>query len=288
VTRNIEETRFDFGRNWKRFVRRNFTPERCDIAKSRILEFAGLDSLQGVDFLDVGCGSGLHSLAAYEAGARRICSFDYDPNSVAACNMLRRKVGSPASWRVERGDVLNDDYIATLGKWDFVYCWGVLHHTGDVWRAIRNTQRTVANGGQLYLALYSADADFQPSKEFWIEVKKEYNSADPLRRWLMMWWYVWAFYLYKDPKKIPEFLHRAATYKMKRGMNIFADIRDWLGGWPMEYVADQAVIDLLERDHGFQKINLATGQACTEFLFRRSDTPAETNIGTELIAANRS
>jgi hypothetical protein len=70
-------------------------------------------------------------------------------------------------------------------------------------------------------------------------------------------------------------------------MNVFADIRDWLGGWPMEYVADQQVVDLLEQECGFQLTNVATGEANSEFLFRRTGTPARKTTVAEMVAANK-
>jgi SAM-dependent methyltransferase len=284
---DMPEMRFEFGKNWQRFVRRNFTRERCAFAKARLLEFAGRDSLRGVDFLDIGCGSGLHSLAAYEAGAARVFSFDYDPNSVAAGNILRRHAGNPPNWHIERGDVLDTNYIAKFGKWKFVYSWGVLHHTGDVRQAIRNAQSTVATDGILYLALYSADVVALEAQNFWLEKKKEYNAAGRLKRAGMVWWYIWNYQLQSELRRLPEFVRRAAKYKVNRGMNIFSDIRDWLGGWPMEYMPDQEVVDLLEQEHGFELVNVAVGEACTEFLFGRTGTPAARTIVTELAAAKR-
>ena len=152
------EQRFAFGRNWSRFVRRNFTQERCDVAKKHILDFLGRESMEGLDFLDIGCGSGIHSLAAWQSGARRVHSFDYDPDSVAATKLMWQTAGRPSNWTIERGDVLDSNYIASLGKWNFVYSWGVLHHTGQLWQAVENAQSTVADGGIFYIALYSSDA----------------------------------------------------------------------------------------------------------------------------------
>jgi 2-polyprenyl-6-hydroxyphenyl methylase/3-demethylubiquinone-9 3-methyltransferase len=169
--------RFEFGKNWRRFVRKNFTRERSNIAKDHILKFTGRDTLKGLDFLDIGCGSGLHSLAAYDAGADRVFGFDYDVNSVAATSIVRQSVGNPSNWRVERGDVLDKDYVAKLGKWNFVYSWGVLHHTGNVWEAIRNAQSTVADGGMFYIALYSSDVASPEEQEFWLRKKREYNRS---------------------------------------------------------------------------------------------------------------
>src|SRR5215469_21713 len=100
--------RFEFGKNWTRFVEKSVTDERVDIAKRHILAFVGRDSLEGLDFLDIGCGSGIHSLAAYQAGAGKIHGFDYDENSVNATNIMRRRAGEPGNWTVEQGDALND------------------------------------------------------------------------------------------------------------------------------------------------------------------------------------
>ena len=273
-----DEERFEFGRNWRRFVRKNFSQQRCDVAKRRILEFVDRPSLEDVDFLDIGCGSGLHSLAAWQAGARRVHSFDYDPKSVAATKFLWQKAGSPKNWLVERGDVLDTNYVASLGKWSFVYSWGVLHHTGDLWRAVENAQSAVADGGLLYIALYSSDAQFLPSREFWLEVKKRYNGASSLRKKQMEWWYVWNFMLQKKLRNVPQLVKRAFQYKFQRGMDLFTDIRDWLGGWPMEYAGDQQTVDFLEGRHGFLLTNVATGQACSEFLFRRSSGNQRTAV----------
>jgi SAM-dependent methyltransferase len=273
------ETRFEFGKNWSNFISRNFSQERCDAAKKRLLTFIGRDSLEGLDFLDIGCGSGIHSLAAFQSGAGRIHSFDYDPNSVAATKSLHERAGSPANWHVERGDALDAEYIAKLGKWNFVYSWGVLHHTGQMWQAVRNAQSCVADGGMFFIALYSSDADFVPSKEFWLEIKQEYNRARPLTKKMMVWWYVWRFGMQENIRLLPTVLKQILTYKFQRGMNYFVDVRDWIGGWPMEYAGDQETVDLLEGDYGFELVNVATGHACSEFLFRRTGVPGKkTNV----------
>jgi 2-polyprenyl-6-hydroxyphenyl methylase/3-demethylubiquinone-9 3-methyltransferase len=148
-----------------------------------------------------------------------------------------------------------------------------------MWRAIRNAQKTVADDGYFYIALYSSDADFQPSKEFWIEKKREYNQAGAFKKRLMVWWYIWRFGMQKDIKRLPSIVKTIIGYRFKRGMNYFADVRDWLGGYPMEYAADQAVVDLLEGEYGFQLTNVKTGEACSEFMFRRgSGVHESTNV----------
>ena len=260
------EVRFEFGRNWTGFVRRNLNDERIEIACKHILNFLKRDDLKNLDFLDIGSGSGIHSAAAFAAGADRICSFDYDPNSVTATSLVRKRAGNPANWSVMRGDVLDDRCIASLGKWKFVYSWGVLHHTGDVWRAIDNASKTVAEGGLFYIALYSADTVEDP--EFWLDVKRRYNAATAWKKRQMVWWYVWNYMLYRDLMRLPQFVSRVARYRMKRGMSLFVDVRDWLGGWPMEFTHDREVIEFLA-NRGFALENIKAGEANTEFLFVR-------------------
>ena len=145
--------RFGFGRNWHRFVRRNFTEERLRVAGEAMLGFLERADLRGLSVLDIGCGSGLHACAALRAGAARVHSFDYDPNAVRAAEELRRLARSPGPWTIERGDVLDTAYLAGLGRFDLVYSWGVLHHTGALWQALANAQALVAPGAPGTLAV---------------------------------------------------------------------------------------------------------------------------------------
>ncbi|KKL71629.1 hypothetical protein LCGC14_2093020, partial [marine sediment metagenome] len=61
-------TRFEFGKNWHDYAKRNFSQDKVEISKRHILEFMCRETLRGLTFLDIGCGSGLHSLAALQAG----------------------------------------------------------------------------------------------------------------------------------------------------------------------------------------------------------------------------
>ena len=128
--------RFGFGKNWQLYIQRYFNEERVSIAQKHLLDFLQLDSLAGKYFLDIGCGSGLHSLAACKAGASRVVSFDYDWNSVHATEKLKEFSGNPAHWTVLQGSILEPQFLATLQPADIVYSWGVLHHTGALWQAL--------------------------------------------------------------------------------------------------------------------------------------------------------
>lgn len=172
-----DEKRYEFGKNWLEFNRKNYSLEAVEIAKQHILRFLERDNLNGLSFMDIGCGSGLHSVAALNAGAKSVYSFDYDPCSVEATKFLRAKSGFPDNWTVVQGSVLDDDFIGGIPKFDIVYSWGVLHHTGDVWRAIRNAASLVNSEGYFYIALYSANMQKDPPPEFWLNVKRKYVSS---------------------------------------------------------------------------------------------------------------
>ena len=265
---NDLKDRFEFGKNWLDFIKANFNSEQVEVSKKHILNFLGTDNLDGKSVLDIGCGSGLHSVAMLEAGASLVHGFDYDENSVKATQYIQSQVRSMPNWTVEQGSVLDDSYINGLPKYDLVYSWGVLHHTGEVWRAIKNAATRVADGGDLYIALYAADVQINPTPEFWLNVKKTYISSLPLQKKYMEFWYIWRFQLHKNPLRIPIFIKRMLEHKKKRGMNIFTDIRDWLGGWPMEFVYDADVINFC-KDLGFQLKKISTGEACSEFYFTK-------------------
>jgi len=270
-----DERRFEFGKNWKDFIERHYNQDLVDVSKRHILGVLKRGDLKGLRVLDIGCGSGLHSMAMFQAGVTALHSFDYDPNSVAATEMLHQKAGSPATWTIQQGSVLDDSFMSSLPTYDLVYSWGVLHHTGEVWKAVDLAAARVVPGGLFYIALYSADVQKNPPPEFWLQVKQKYvNSGWLVRRW-MDWWYVWRFMMHRNPTLIPVVLKRMRDHSKTRGMNMFTDIRDWLGGWPMEFVWDADAIKFCEQ-RGFILREILTGEANTEFLFERRATADST------------
>lgn len=261
--------RFEFGVNWLRFLAM-VNEERITAAEASLKGMLGVESLAGRSFLDVGSGSGLFSLSAVRLGAGRVHSFDYDPQSVECARALQRRYsGDAGHWTVEQGSVLDGDYVRALGEWDVVYSWGVLHHTGDMWRALEMVAGTVKPGGVLCIALYN---DQGWRSVAWRQVKRFYNLG-VVPRWLTVGVFVPLFIAglgVADLARRENPLQRYRDYRHQRGMSVVRDWIDWLGGYPFEVARPQRVVELY-RERGFalerQVVHGKIG--CNEFVLRR-------------------
>src|SRR5690606_34391884 len=127
-----------------------------------------------------------------------------------------------------RGDALDEAYMAGLGAFDIVYSWGVLHHSGAMWRGIANTIERVAPGGQLFLAIYN---DQGRASRQWAAVKRAYNALPPALRFLVLWpafLRLWGPALASDVLR-GRGLSRWRDYGFQRGMSPWHDVVDWVG-----------------------------------------------------------
>lgn len=262
--------RFAFGRNWARFLD-SIDDRRIDEAERSLQQWLGLPDLKGKRFLDVGCGSGLFSLAARRLGAR-VHSFDFDPFSVACARQLReRYFPDDADWLVERGDILDEDYLRRLGQFDVVYAWGVLHHTGRMWQAMENVAALVAPHGRLFIAIYN---DQGRASRWWAWVKRTYNRLPGGARFLVL---VPAFLRLWGPTMIRDLLRARPfstwkDYGRNRGMSPWHDVVDWVGGYPFEVAKPEKVFEFF-RGRGWALEKLKTcggGHGCNEFVFFRT------------------
>jgi glycosyltransferase involved in cell wall biosynthesis/SAM-dependent methyltransferase len=232
--------RFEFGRNWRRFLSQ-INRERVEAAASSLQQMLDCQTLKGKTFLDVGSGSGLFSLAARQLGAS-VLSFDNDPESVACTRQLKQMFfPGDARWNIEQGSVLDRTYLDRMGSFDIVYAWGVLHHSGAMWEALDNMPRLVKREGALFVAIYD---DQGRVSDFWRFVKRTYNRFPRPLRFAILW-PVALFFLAGMTLVDIGHLRRLRVLSKStdpRGMSVWTDIVDWVGGYPFEVASADQII----------------------------------------------
>ena len=265
-----KEARFAFGMNWKSFLSA-LDEDRIEQAIESLRSLLGVETLAGKRFLDLGCGSGLFSLAAQRLGAE-VMSIDYDEHSVACSEELREKFGTASeTWEIRQGSVLDPDLMQSLESADVVYSWGVLHHTGAMNDAIVMAAERARPNGLFCLAIYN---DQGGGSRRWLQIKKIYNALPTL---LKPMWVVTVAGVYelkfalarlarcKNPLPFRDWQAK----RKDRGMSAWHDWVDWVGGLPFEVAKpEQIVIPLRKR--GFVLENLKTvgnGWGCNEYVF---------------------
>jgi 2-polyprenyl-6-hydroxyphenyl methylase/3-demethylubiquinone-9 3-methyltransferase len=257
-----EAITFSFGKNWRDFVD-TISEDSVRRARSDIEEWLGADGVSGKSIVDIGCGSGIHSLCFHLMGAKQLVSLDIDPYSVESTRLLWEKAGKPLGWKVCHGSVLDKDFLGGLNRSEVVYSWGVLHHTGAMWEAIDAASSLVAENGQFWIALYAKGPKYAEH----LALKRAYNRASGLGKKLMVWKYIAEVMRERRRAGLNPF---GWNEKRERGMDVYHDIVDWLGGLPYEVASRDEVVDFCgARGLVPDKIREVSEGGCSTYLFSR-------------------
>jgi predicted RNA methylase len=264
------ESHFSFGENWAHYAEK-IDESRIEEAERSLIRLVGREAIEGHTFLDIGCGSGLFSLAAVRLGCKRLLAVDLDPNSVLTTRKtLERYAPAGAKWDCQQISVFDLD-PSKVGTFDVVYSWGVLHHTGAMYKAISKASTVVTPQGMMALALYGKT----PFCGLW-KIEKRIYSRSP--KWVQraiesVYHILVAARLALKGESLKK---RRETYFQQRGMDMYYDTRDWLGGYPYESISPSEAMTTMH-ELGFEPIRSFVspcigllGAGCDEYSFIKS------------------
>ena len=166
-----EETQNVYGSLWKELDEKYLIDETKN-ELSNIFEKNGrtLNELKGKTVLDMGCGSGRFTLALASLGASHVTGVDLGKTGLDLGTRIASELHLE-NIKFVRNSVLtlpfDDDYF------DFVFCKGVLHHTGNLEKGLTELHRVLKTGGTSFLYLYGSGGIFWNSRKKMREVMKE-------------------------------------------------------------------------------------------------------------------
>ena len=103
--------------------------------------------------IDVGTGTG--QLSAYLSLRRKkVVGVDFSKSSLLKAKKLKEKL-KLNSLELKQVDLLDENQMRKLGKFDYVLCLGVLHHTGNAYKGFQNVVNLLNPGGKIALGLYN-------------------------------------------------------------------------------------------------------------------------------------
>jgi SAM-dependent methyltransferase len=259
---------FDFGKNWKDFSINALTEAKVEQARHAFIELLEID-LEGKTFLDIGFGQGLSLLLATERRALTVgCDINPTCKEVLDANKTRffpslsdRDVPCVVGSILERSVVEALAAKSTTGTYDVVHSWGVLHHTGDMTRAIEHAASLVRKEGLFVLALYNRHW----TSSTWLAIKWLYcKSPEFLQRAFIAIMYpvIW----------LAKFIVTGKSpMRQQRGMDFMYNVIDWVGGYPYEYETIAETERRMKR-LGFVLIKAIPAEVptgCNEFVFHK-------------------
>jgi len=149
----------------------------------------------------------------------------------------------------------------------------VLHHTGDLWRAVDEAVRLIEPRGLLFISIYN-DQGFE--SRMWRRVKQRYNASGQMTRGLLVAGSVAYLGRHKPVRAVARLGRRLPAREPRpargRGMSAKHDLIDWVGGYPFEVAKPEEVFRRIH-PRGFELRHLKTcggGLGCNEYVFEHT------------------
>lgn len=263
MDRHPTPKQFDFGENWTSFSSHSLTEKRIQDFRQDFAALLEPFSLRGKTFLDIGFGQGLALFTAAECGAK-VLGIDINSKNLQALHETGRFFPNMKTPETYIASILDQNSLKGMPQFDLVHSWGVLHHTGDMDKAIRNAASLVKPSGFLVLAIYNQHW----TSPIWTVIKKSYVSSPAIvQRALILLFYPLIF--------LSKWLvTRQNPSRKDRGMDFYHDVVDWVGGFPYEYASLTDMIGRMTK-LGFECVKTRAASVptgCNEFVFRKLES----------------
>ena len=131
-----------------------------------------LKSLKGKSLLDYGCGAGRYTQAFAKLGCKNILGVDFSHNNIQTAKK-KNKFKSLVSYKIAN---VNKNRLKS-NSFDYIFCNGVLHHTGNILKGLKEIRRILKPGGKCIIYLSSTDGVKWYFIEAFREIVKDYNKA---------------------------------------------------------------------------------------------------------------
>lgn len=124
-------------------------------AEPHILDFAGFHLWRGRRVLEIGCGIGSDAEQFARHGAEYV-GIDISQESLDIC---RQRFGVyELHGEFHQGSVTDLDFLQSLGKFNLVYSYGVLHHFPGMGSHLSNITNVLPQGGELRFMVYARNS----------------------------------------------------------------------------------------------------------------------------------
>lgn len=145
----------------------------------------------------------------------------------------------------------------SLGRFDVVYSWGVLHHTGKMWDGLSDV--ALLTSDRLFIAIYN---DQGWITRYWTAVKRTYNRGT-FGKFMMIAIHLPYLYLLRLA------VRKINAQPIERGMSLWYDMLDWLGGYPFEVARPEEILHFYaDKNMMCTKLKTCGGRmGCNEFVF---------------------